>query len=553
TADAGCDSLVITTLTVNPVYNTVVDVAISEGSDYTLADGNTVSDAGTYIVTVQAVTGCDSTVTVNLTVNPSYLITNYEFICDGDSLFAEGAWQHVTGLYYDSLVAAAGGDSIVITDLTVVMPQFETVDVELCNNDSLFVGGAWQTTAGAYDDLYTNMYGCDSTKTTNLSFVDTLIAMVYTEICSGDSIFLGGAWQNTSGVYYDLLIADAGCDSIVETTLTVNAPLATVLDETICQGTDYMLADGSTVSSPGSYHVTIQSVDGCDSLISVNLSVNPVYHDTDYVFVCEGDSIFVGGSWQNTTGLYEDIVTAATGCDSVIITDLTLVYPQTNYVDTTICGSDSIFIGDTWQNASGLYFYVFNDIYGCDSAVYTTLTAVPAANPGESASDTTCSIDNKIDLFDLLGGTPDTTGTWTDDDATGALTGDLFNATLVTVDSWYHFTYTVAATSPCEDASATISVYVDVCGGIATAKEMFVSIYPNPGNGLITLNIRGANQSVIPVEVKDVAGKLLFSTQLDGVGASYTRQLDLTHLAEGVYFLELQVNGMRNTYRLVIL
>ncbi|PCJ26364.1 MAG: hypothetical protein COA97_06170 [Flavobacteriales bacterium] len=41
-------------------------------------------------------------------------------------------------------------------------------------------------------------------------------------ICQGDSTMLGGMFQTTSGVYYDSLTTNLGCDSIIETTLTVS-------------------------------------------------------------------------------------------------------------------------------------------------------------------------------------------------------------------------------------------------------------------------------------------------------------------------------------------
>ena len=66
----GCDSIVTLTLTVNPTYNITIDASINEGEMYE-ENGFSESEAGTYVHTLQAENGCDSVITLNLTVNSS--------------------------------------------------------------------------------------------------------------------------------------------------------------------------------------------------------------------------------------------------------------------------------------------------------------------------------------------------------------------------------------------------------------------------------------------------------------------------------------------------
>ena len=66
----GCDSIVILTLTVNPTYNITIDASINEGETYA-ENGFSESEAGTYVHTLQSEFGCDSVITLNLTVNSS--------------------------------------------------------------------------------------------------------------------------------------------------------------------------------------------------------------------------------------------------------------------------------------------------------------------------------------------------------------------------------------------------------------------------------------------------------------------------------------------------
>ena len=66
----GCDSTVTLTLTVNPVYSFTIDATINQGETYH-GNGFEVSEAGTYTQNLQTVNGCDSVIVLNLTVNSS--------------------------------------------------------------------------------------------------------------------------------------------------------------------------------------------------------------------------------------------------------------------------------------------------------------------------------------------------------------------------------------------------------------------------------------------------------------------------------------------------
>ena len=73
-----------------------------------------------------------------------------------------------------------------------------------------------------------------------------------TNICFGDSLFAEGVFQTSDGVYVDTLISASGCDSILTTTLNVNA-LPNVdagVDQDICDGESVTL-NGSGISTSG--------------------------------------------------------------------------------------------------------------------------------------------------------------------------------------------------------------------------------------------------------------------------------------------------------------
>ena len=66
----GCDSIVALSLTVNPSYNYTITATINAGETYT-ENGFNESEAGTYVQNHQTILGCDSTITLVLTINSS--------------------------------------------------------------------------------------------------------------------------------------------------------------------------------------------------------------------------------------------------------------------------------------------------------------------------------------------------------------------------------------------------------------------------------------------------------------------------------------------------
>ena len=199
---AGCDSVVVTQLTVLPTYEKTVNVSICQGKSY-FAGGALQTTAGTYRDTFKSKPGCDSVVITKLTVLPTYEKTVNVSICQGKSYFAGGALQTTAGTYRDTFKSKPGCDSVVITKLTVLPTYEKMINVSICKGDSYFAGGALQTNAGTYRDSFTSKNKCDSVVVTKLDVVNAFEKNITVSICQGDSYFAGGSLQTTAGSYID--------------------------------------------------------------------------------------------------------------------------------------------------------------------------------------------------------------------------------------------------------------------------------------------------------------------------------------------------------------
>ncbi|MBI2967456.1 MAG: gliding motility-associated C-terminal domain-containing protein [Bacteroidetes bacterium] len=378
-AVSGCDSIIQTTLTVNPTATAAATATICNG-DSIFLQGAWQATAGTYYDTLQTINNCDSIIETTLTVNPTAAAAATATICSGDSIFLQANWQAVSGTYYDTLISVNGCDSIIETTLFVDSSLDNSISLSICQGDSIFLNGSWQSAGGIFYDTLQNVNGCDSILETTLIVNLPATATATATICAGDSIFLSGSWQSAGGIYYDTLQTVNGCDSIIETTLIVNPTATATATATICNG-DSIFLQGNWQTVPGTYYDTLVSVNGCDSVIATSLTVNPTYYTTDpAITICNGDSVSVYGIFRSIAGTYYDSSMTINGCDSVFATTLIVIPVYNTPVTAAICSGDTIFLSGGWQSAGGIYYDTLTAVAGCDSIVETTLSVLPVSS-----------------------------------------------------------------------------------------------------------------------------------------------------------------------------
>jgi gliding motility-associated-like protein len=135
---AGCDSLITVDLEVYPTYNFSLNPSICDNQSYTLPDGSVVEDAGTYPVAFTTMQGCDSLYTVELEVLPPVDISLSAEICPGDSYtLPDGSEVSTQGTYP---VLISGGSDACDTLYTVELEHYDTFTptIGLLNDISCF-------------------------------------------------------------------------------------------------------------------------------------------------------------------------------------------------------------------------------------------------------------------------------------------------------------------------------------------------------------------------------------------------------------------------------
>ncbi len=404
-ATSGCDSIIYTNLTVTDVLEEYLSIDICEGDVYMVGD-STYSTPGMYQNNFVTSEGCDSITYLDLRVNLPQSTDIATSICEGDTYFIGNTPYTTTGVFHETFSSdVTGCDSTVNLTLTVLPHSYTTLNEEICNGFSFSVGSSTYNTSGQSQDTLTAANGCDSIITLNLTVLSTPTTTLNESICAGDIYSVGNSAYTTTGVYQDVLIAANGCDSTVNLTLTVLDLSYTSLNEKICMG-EHFFVGTSDYTTSGNFSDTLLAANGCDSIISLNLEVAPIYDMTITTSICDGATYQVGTSSYNATGLYQDILTSVDGCDSIVNLNLTV----TNFYETpltkAICEGETYSVGSNTFNMTGDYQVAFIAQDGCDSFVNLALTVLPILET--DLTEVIC----QGDTYELNGTSYDAPGTY---------------------------------------------------------------------------------------------------------------------------------------------
>jgi hypothetical protein len=129
------------------------------------------------------------------------------------------------------------------------------------------------------------------------------------------------------------------------------------------------------------------------------------------------------------------------------------------------------------------------------------------------------------------------------------VTGNSGGASLpltLNIDVNYLFTVTGTDANGCTK-TATVAVEVQKCTGVTEfgLQSNFVSIYPNPTNGLVTIETKNGNSGAI--EIMDLSGKIIFTETI----ISTTTEINMSTLAAGVYFVKIKNETSSEVIKLI--
>jgi hypothetical protein len=122
----------------------------------------------------------------------------------------------------------------------------------------------------------------------------------------------------TAGAYSVVVNSSPTCSATsAATNVIVNNPSTAAISASICQGQTYAFGS-QNLTAAGTYNRTVTAANGCDSVITLTLSVRPNATSAISSSICQGQTYAFGSQNLTAAGTYNRTVTAANGCDSVI-------------------------------------------------------------------------------------------------------------------------------------------------------------------------------------------------------------------------------------------
>lgn len=221
------------------------------------------------------------------------------------------------------------------------VPALDNRSIAVCNESQLVLpDGQVIESPGIYTYRIYNPHDCDSIITASITFHNSVTVQDTVDACTSFTWNANGQIYTNSGNYTAIVSTTQGCDSIIELNLTITPPYTSNSTITACD--EYLWSEnGLNYTSSGIYTETYTSQNGCDSLISLDLTINTSSSSVQNVTTCETYIWPTNGQSYSASGIYIDTLSGIYGCDSIISLNLVI-----DNVDTSVfLLNDSTLIG----------------------------------------------------------------------------------------------------------------------------------------------------------------------------------------------------------------
>lgn len=476
-------------------------------------------------------------------------------ICEGESAMLTGpdgdynySWSE--GSSTPSLNVMAGGaygltitteNGCIASDLVAVEVQENgafLIDTLLCSGEFLEVNGTFYD---EFNPVGTEVLpggaanGCDSLITVQIDYSITEPITLDTTVCgTAFPFFYGGLEIDAPGDYFIQVLNTDGCTQMVFLNVQELSGYDVTVQGSFCQGGFY-LWNGQMLATAGIYTETFSASDGCDSTVTLNLTELSFSETMLDLAVCEGTTVEVGGMLFDEAGAYEVELTNASGCDSIVYLDLSVLPNDILAESATICQGD-IFLWEGMMLVDpGQYQVTLANSEGCDSI--RQLELIVALNPELFIVDTLPDngTGNGAAVLDVSQGAPPFEVSWSNGGA-GLIQTSLTAGT-------YQVTITDA-----NDCSGTLTVTVPMTTGTTEAAPDRVEMWPNPAAQQLWVRLPDSwNEAEVELLLYDLLGRL--HQRWPGVA---TREALELSVPDGAYLLSVAYGDRREVRKVIV-
>jgi hypothetical protein len=329
-------------------------------------------NSGFYSDTITNPNGCDSIFVLDLTIFPTSLDTIVESACDSFTWNVNNETYSSSGFYVDTLNSVNNCDSVVVLDLTIFPTSLDTIVESACNSFTWNVNNETYSSSGFYADTLSSVNNCDSVVVLDLTIFPTSLDTIVESACNSFTWNVNSETYFSSGFYADTLSSVNNCDSVVVLDLTIFPTSLDTIVESACNSFTWNV-NNETYSSSGFYVDTLSSVNNCDSVVVLDLTIFPTSLDTIVESACNSFTWNVNNETYFSSGFYADTLNSVNNCDSVVVLDLTILPEFLSLYSEVDCNEFTWDANGQTYFSSGTYFDTLQTIDGCDSILQLDL------------------------------------------------------------------------------------------------------------------------------------------------------------------------------------
>jgi hypothetical protein len=251
--------------------------------------------------------------------------------------------------------------------------------------------------------------------------------------------------------------------------------------------------------------------------------------------LCSGSGITVGNNTYYTSGVYIDTLPNATGCDSIINTNITL-YPTYDSTQTIyLCAGDSVLIDGNYIDSTCIYVQNIIDANGCNNSITSYVNVYQTLN-----TNVTINNNNLVANYPPLGGV---TYQWIDCNSLTPIIGETNAVFTPIIDGNYAV---LVSNSNCSDTSDCVNFTITGLG-LPNIDKFKATIYPNPTNGIFTIEINNSFSGGSYTFFDNLGRQILKGPLLQK-----KTMIDINNITRGIYHLKILDNfGNQRTIKLI--
>jgi len=373
-AENGCDSAVTVIVEALPTYASSLELeaCANETVDY---NGTALSPGDTLDFTFDAENGCDSVVTVFVTELPTFTSVQPLTACTGTTVDYNGSTLS-PGDTADFTLQAANGCDSVVTVIVEELPTYESdLQLQACTGFTVEYNGVTLSPGDAQSFTLMAENGCDSIVNVTVEEVAILTSSVTLRACPGSSVDYNGTPLAAGETQDFTFLSESGCDSIVTVTVEPFPTYEEDLELTACSN-ETVTYNGNVLAPGEAQSFTLATANGCDSVVNVTVTELATYEQDLQLEACPGSTVTYGGTVLNPGDSQSFTFLAENGCDSVVnVSVLELPTFESDLTLQTCLGEPITYNGTTLQ-AGDQQSFTLAAANGCDSVVNVAVEGI---------------------------------------------------------------------------------------------------------------------------------------------------------------------------------